>query len=115
MHRRINVLFVCGRNQWRSRTAETIYRDHALLNVKSAGTENSARIKVNEKLVGWAEVIFVMEKRHGDLLSIMFPQMNARVITLDISDEYKYMDKELIAMLDCCVDEYLKSNYIEKS
>jgi len=32
--------------------------------VRSAGTEEGARIRVTEGHIGWAEIIFVMEKKH---------------------------------------------------
>ncbi len=73
----MNILFICSRNKWRSRTAETIFKNNQQHSVRSAGTENEARIKVSEKLIDWAELIFVMEKKHkirlkerfGDLLT----------------------------------------------
>ena len=68
----MNILFICSRNQWRSRTAETLFKDHGVHRVKSAGTENDARIKVTEKLLEWAELIFVMEKRHKQRLEEKF-------------------------------------------
>ena len=42
-----NVLFICSRNQWRSPTAEQVYRKHPLLAVRSAGTSLNARRKVS--------------------------------------------------------------------
>ncbi len=47
----MNVLFVCSRNKWRSRTAETLFRDHPQHHVRSAGTEPEARIRASENLV----------------------------------------------------------------
>ncbi|RYD74309.1 MAG: protein tyrosine phosphatase, partial [Sphingobacteriales bacterium] len=47
----MNILFVCSRNKWRSATAETIYKNHPEHQVRSAGTEPSARIKLNAKHV----------------------------------------------------------------
>jgi protein-tyrosine phosphatase len=64
----MNLFFICSRNQWRSRTAETIFRNHPLHRVRSAGTENEARIRVNEKMIAWAEIILVMEKHHRQRL-----------------------------------------------
>lgn len=60
----MNILFVCSRNQWRSPTAETIYKNTSGLFVKSAGTEPSAKIRINYKHILWADLIFVMEKKH---------------------------------------------------
>lgn len=103
------VLFVCSRNKWRSLTAETIYKNHPNCIVKSAGTENNARIKINEKLILWAEIIFVMEKKHKDRIAEKFPNEihNKEIIILDILDVYKFMDKELIEEIKMSVSEYL--------
>ena len=105
----MNVLFVCSRNKWRSRTAETIFKGNQDHIVKSAGTENDARIKVTEKLINWAELIFVMEKRHKQRLQERFREAldHKRIIVLDIEDNCKYMDEELIETLKRSVTPYL--------
>lgn len=103
------VLFICSRNKWRSRTAETIYKKNLSIDVKSAGTENNARIKVNESLIVWADIIFVMEKRHKERLNENFKasMKDKEVVVLDILDNYKYMDEELIEELKLSVADYL--------
>lgn len=105
----MNVLFVCSRNQWRSRTAETIFKDNQSHSFRSAGTENDARIKMNERLINWADLIFVMEKRHKQRLQDKFEQLldDKKVIILDIKDDYQYMDEELIDILRTSVTPYL--------
>ena len=105
----MNVLFICSRNKWRSRTAETIFRGNQNHNFKSAGTENDARIKINEKLILWADLIFVMEKRHKQRLQDKFDQIlnNKKIIILDIEDNYRYMDDELIETIKASVTPYL--------
>jgi protein-tyrosine phosphatase len=105
----MNILFVCSRNKWRSRTAETIFKDNQKHNVKSAGTENEARITVTEKLINWADLIFVMEKKHKERLRDKFGQLidDKEIVTLDIKDDYKYMDTELIEILQTSVLPYL--------
>ncbi len=104
-----NVLFVCSRNKWRSLTAETIYKKSTDFCVKSAGTESSARIKINSKLLVWADLIFVMEKHHKEKLILNFPNetKNAKIIILEIQDDYKFMDKELIEEIQIGVSGYL--------
>ncbi len=104
----MNVLFICSRNKWRSRTAETIYRDNREHTVRSAGTEEGARIRVTEKLVDWADLIFVMEKRHRERLVSKFPAAmdGKRVMVLNIPDEYEYMDEELVEILRSSVSEH---------
>jgi predicted protein tyrosine phosphatase len=49
-----NLLFICSRNQWRSLTAETIFRKREDITVKSAGTVAEARIRVNSGLLKWS-------------------------------------------------------------
>jgi len=105
----MNVLFVCSMNKWRSRTAETIFKDNRSHNFKSAGTENDARIRVSEKLINWADLIFVMEKRHRQRLQEKFHQLldDKKIVVLDIEDDYQYMDEELIESLRTSVTPYL--------
>lgn len=106
----MNILFVCSRNQWRSPTAENIYKNRSGISVKSAGTEPSARIKLNSKIIGWADIIFAMEKKHKQRMLENFPveTMRKKIVILDIPDEYKYMDQELIDEIQSKVDDYIE-------
>ncbi|AZI25125.1 protein tyrosine phosphatase [Pedobacter sp. G11] len=105
----MNILFVCSRNKWRSATAETIYKNHPEHQVRSAGTEPSARIKLNAKHVIWADLIFVMEKKHKQRIEEKFSEEIAdkKIVIMDIPDEYQYMDKELIEELNSKTLDYL--------
>lgn len=105
----MNILFVCSRNRWRSRTAETVFKDQQHHVVRSAGTATGARVRVNEKLIHWADLIFAMEKRHKQLLQEKFEQSltGKEIIILDIPDNYQYMDEELIDILRASVTQYL--------
>jgi predicted protein tyrosine phosphatase len=105
----LNILFVCSRNKWRSRTAETIFKDSQAYNVKSAGTELAARVKVTAKLIDWADIIFAMEKRHKERMIENFPVLTSekKIIVLDIPDEYQYMDSELIEIIKTAISTYL--------
>lgn len=104
-----NILFICSRNIWRSPTAESIYKNQQDINVRSAGTEPSAKTKVNQKMLDWADLIFVMEKRHKQRLIEKFPEETSvkKIIVLDIPDEYQYMDKELVESIKTSVSPYL--------
>ena len=106
----LHLLFVCSRNKWRSPTAETIYKNHAGINVKSAGTEPSARIKLNAKMIEWADIIFVMERKHKQRMNENFPEatQNKNIVILEIPDEYKYMDADLIQEIKAIVDAYIQ-------
>jgi len=104
-----NLLFICSKNQWRSPTAELLFKNHALHNARSAGTSDKARVKVNAKLLDWADVIFVMETKHRDILKLLFPSaiIGKPVKILDIADNYKFNDPELVDILKVSLAEYL--------
>ncbi len=101
LNERLNVLFVCSRNQWRSPTAENVWRKHPALSVRSAGTSPNARRQVTEDDLRWCETIFVMEEKHKSRLQAEFGRLveHTPIHVLDIPDEYKYMDPELVAEL----------------
>ena len=96
-----NVLFVCSRNQWRSPTAEQIWRKHPALSVRSGGTSPNARHPVSANHVSWAQVIFVMEEKHKSRLVTEYRRLleSKPIHVLDIPDDYKYMDAELVELL----------------
>ncbi len=98
---RLNVLFVCSRNQWRSPTAERIWRSHPSLSVRSAGTSSSARRCVSPEDIAWADAIFVMEEKHKSRLVAEYAKLLERkpLHVLDIPDEYRFMDPELVEEL----------------
>lgn len=97
----MNILFICSRNQWRSPTGEQVWRKTPGLSVRSAGTSPNARRTVNAKDIAWADMIFVMEQKHKDRLRASFPapMKYKKTHVLDIPDEYKFNDPELIEMI----------------
>jgi predicted protein tyrosine phosphatase len=101
-NKRLRVLFICSRNQWRSPTAEQIWRRDNRLSVRSAGTSSSARKRVTETDIAWAEIIFVMESKHRARLVQDFGALleDKALHILDIPDEYTYMDPELVEILE---------------
>lgn len=104
-----NILFVCSRNQWRSPTAEQVWRKHPMLSVRSGGTSPNARHKVSVDDIRWAHVIFVMEEKHKSRLATEFTRLldNKPIHVLDIPDEYKYMDAELVDQIEQSVAAFL--------
>ena len=61
---REQLLFVCNRNQWPSLTAAALFKNRDPYAARSAGTSDSARIKVMAGLINWTDRLFVMEKPH---------------------------------------------------
>lgn len=107
---RIHVLFVCSRNQWRSPTAEQVWRRHPALSVRSGGTSPNAKHPVTASDLAWAEVIFVMEDKHKSRLLAEYRQIleDKPIHVLDIPDKYRYMDAELVDLLRQSVGEILE-------
>lgn len=105
----MNLLFLCSQDKRRSLTAEKLFDGYNGHNVRSAGTESNSRIKVTAGLIGWADVIFCMEKKHLRRIREKYADVLAgkQVITLNIPDDYEYMDEELQELLLSAVDEYL--------
>lgn len=95
------LLFICSQNRWRSRTAEELFAGHPTVQARSAGTEAGARVRVQAGHLGWAEVIFVMEKRHVERLRAKFGEelRGKSLVNLRISDQYRHGDAALVALL----------------
>ena len=94
-------LFICGKNQLRSPTAENIFSNIEGLEVRSAGINEDAEYKVTIEDMDWADIIFVMEKKQKEKLVKKFNRFlkGKKVAVLDIPDEYGYMDEKLITLL----------------
>jgi len=92
------LLFVCSRNRLRSLTAEKLFEDSRHYQVRSVGTQPDARIVVTEGHVGWADIIFCMEKSHANRLKRKFPEavQCKKVVCLHIADDYEFMQPELL-------------------
>ena len=107
----MRVLFVCSQNRFRSPTAERVFEGRPGIEVDSAGLNNDAVVPLTPELVEWADLIFVMEKRHVNKLSKRFrPQLRSkRVVCLNIPDEFEYMQPELVALLESRVAPRLGS------
>jgi predicted protein tyrosine phosphatase len=103
-----NLLFICSRNQWRSPTAEKVYSQKGF-SARSAGTSPNAKRTVSENDIRWATHIFVMEKKHKQRLTAKFSRLvqYKNIITLDIPDDYQYMDDELVSILNESIEHHL--------
>jgi predicted protein tyrosine phosphatase len=102
------VLFVCSQNRLRSPTAEQVFSTRADIEVASAGTNKDAETPLTAEMVAWADVIFVMEREHRNKLQRRFKrELRARLICLDIPDDYEFMDPVLIRLLENKVGRFL--------
>ena len=104
-----NVLFVCSQNKLRSPTAEQVFAQRPDIEVASAGTNSDAETPLSAELINCADVIFVMEKAHRTKLQQRFRASlkSKRIVCLDIPDKYRFMDPELVQLLEARVSRHL--------
>lgn len=105
----LRLLFVCSRNQWRSPTAERVFARRPGVATRSAGTAQGARKRLSEADVEWADAIFAMESRHAKQLRADYAHLlgDRPLVVLDIPDDYRFMDPELVDMLETSVEAWL--------
>ena len=105
----MKLLFICSQNKIRSLTAEHMLQGVPGYSVKSAGTEPRSRIRVNEGHIGWADITFVMEKKHLRILEDNFQETlnGKRLICLNIPDEFIYMEPDLIDELKAGISQHI--------
>lgn len=111
---RLRVLFVCALNQWRSPTAERIYRNDARLEVRSAGLRTDANRPLSVTDIEWADVIFVMDRDQKEWIQERFRESTIpRIRILDIPDNLIYMDPRLQRLLREAIDPELERIFSE--
>ena len=105
----LNVLFVCSMNKWRSPTAEKIYGNHTLLNVRSAGTSTKAKRKITVSDIRWSDLIILMEEKHKERVMADFRQevKHTEIYVLNVEDRFEYMDPRLVEELQSHIDPIL--------
>src|ERR1700742_1512680 len=103
------VLFICSQNKLRSPTAEQVFPSWAGIEVSSAGLNHDAEEPLTSEMVREADLIFVMEKAQRNRLLKRFRAdlKGARVVCLDIPDDYEFMDEALVKLLQARVPRHL--------
>lgn len=104
-----NLLFLCARNRLRSPTAERVFGSWPGVETASAGLAPDAEELVTADHLEWADIVFVMERTHRAKLQRRFKAhlKRARVICLDIPDNYDFMQPELVTLLEQRVRRHL--------
>jgi predicted protein tyrosine phosphatase len=97
----VRALFLCRFNQRRSATAERIFAKDPTLEVRSAGTSPQAAVRVNERMLDWADIVFVMDDDQIRALQHSFPSHPAvaQVVCLEIPDQFHFLDAQLVSLL----------------
>ena len=101
MHDTLKILVVCGRNKRRSKTAESIFRNQNRFYIKSAGLSPKSPSQISESKIIWSDAVMVMEDAHKNRIMGQFRYLSLPpIFVLHIEDEYEYMNKELIEILE---------------
>jgi predicted protein tyrosine phosphatase len=97
----MRLLFLCSKNKLRSPTAELVFSEYSEIETDSAGLNRDAEVRLSDEQILWSDLIFVMEKAHRSKLTRDYSHAlkDKRVIVLGIPDRYRFMSKDLIALL----------------
>jgi len=101
------VLFVCTGNMDRSPTAEDLLKGREDFEATSAGTWMHAQRRISESLLDWADKIFVMEKEHKAAILHLKPDVEKKIIVLDLPNNYPRNDPELVRLLKAKLSKHL--------
>jgi len=103
------VLFVCSLNRCRSATAERVFRKREDLDVRSAGTNIDALVRVSRRMLDWADIIFTMDDTQRQSLERMFPTHKALsgLICLGIAEDLAILARDAASCIQA-VDVQLK-------
>lgn len=106
----IKILFVCAQNKLRSPTAETVFSEYQNIECTSAGIHESANTPLDAETIQWADIIFTMEKKHKVKIQQKFRHVinGKKIISLDIPDNFEYMQPALIELLHKKVMPYIQ-------
>ena len=96
------ILFVGALNQNRGPTAEKTWNRRAGFSARSAGISPFIKKTLTPKDIHWADYIIAMEEKHKNRIVADFSRAlkDKTVQVLGISDQFKYMDPDLIKQLE---------------
>ncbi|PHQ94429.1 MAG: phosphotyrosine protein phosphatase [Marinosulfonomonas sp.] len=96
-----NVLFICGKARKRSPTAADVLARWQGFSTDFAGLSRDADEVVSPEHIDWADIIFVMERKHKARLRTKFGSLAAglKLISLDIPDKFDTHEPALVDIL----------------
>jgi protein-tyrosine phosphatase len=99
---KIHLLFICSGDKCRSPAAADLFKRSDNYIARSAGTHLDARKRVTQKLLDWADLIFVMSEgtnRHLTYIKSNFIVKKKRIYDLHVRDMYFRNDSRLHKLL----------------
>ncbi len=102
----INILFVCNANVNRSPTFEKFFKKfYPKYDTRSAGTYVGYPHILNEKLMEWADKVFVMDLSQASHIKHNYPELYKKVEVVGISDQYDPDEPVLINLIEFWIGE----------
>ncbi len=104
------LLFICSANRLRSPTAEQVFSQYPNIEARSAGLNHDAVDPLSPDHFDHVDIVFVMEKAQRGKLRRRFKSHlgKARIVCLDIPDDFAFMQPELITLLKARVTPHLR-------
>ncbi len=95
---------------WRSPTAARVFGRRPDLSVRARGLGPKSSTALRREDIEWADLIFVMEHSHASRLRDGYrdPLAETLVHVLDIRDHYRFMDPDLVELLEERVEPLLE-------
>lgn len=81
--------------------------------IRSAGMSVKSRHRISDKDLDWADLVLVMERKYKSRILEMFRghENLPPIVSLDIPDEYKRMDPELISLIEQGTEFHLRHHF----
>lgn len=83
--------------------------------VRSAGTSDSSKRRITAGDLAWADLVLVMQRKYAARIKVAFKDIDPLppMESLDIGDDYIFMETGLINILRSSVDGALENYYAE--
>jgi len=87
------------------------------MSVRSAGLGDTSKRKVNDSDLLWADLVLVMQRKYARRIQVTFNHLDSLppMESLDIGDDYTFMDPDLIAALHASVDTAIETFHLERA
>ena len=105
----MNLLFVDDTAINRSETACHVFNKQSKHNAKFAGLDEDSFRVINDDMIRWSDIIFVMEHSNRMKIRQKYHQILAgrKIVCLCIPKEYGFMDKRLVNIFKNAVPQFL--------
>ena len=81
------------------------------MSVRSAGVSESSKRRIKENDLFWADLVLVMEPKYAARIRFQFPAESIPPVrSLNIPDDYEFMDGELVELLKTAVEHELSQS-----